>query len=127
MKIEFTDIELRALVRVLTFVRFECTDYDAGFLAGSPHIAEIYKRVTEATKEYYNSKNIPFSDEWQSIESIKGYLDVIKVRIKDATSWKDLESDQRDLFLKTLVYPYKISEETFIELIRYGNEIHGRS
>jgi len=127
MKIEFSDIELRALVRALTFVRFECKENEARFLAGSPHVAEIYKRVTEATGEYYRSKNIPFPDEWQSIESINGYLDIIKIRIKDTDNWKDLEPSQRYSFLNTLVYPYKISENTLIELIRYGDEIHSRS
>lgn len=124
MKIEFSDIELRALARVLTFVRFECKEYEARYLAGSPHIAEIYKRLSEAAGEYYKSKNIPFPNEWPPIESINGYLDVVKIRIKDTDNWKELRSDQRDDYLKTLIYPYKISDQSLIDLIRFGDETH---
>ncbi|MEQ8362971.1 MAG: hypothetical protein RH948_08890 [Cyclobacteriaceae bacterium] len=124
MKIEFSDNELRALVRVLTFVRFECKDYDAGFLAGSPHVADIFKRITEATSEYYKSNNIPFPNEWPAIESMDNYLDVIRIRIKDANNWIQLNPNQRDSFLKILLYPYKYSEKTFNELIQFGDEFH---
>jgi hypothetical protein len=124
MNIEFSDIELRALVRALAYIRFESKEYEARYLAGSPFIGEIHKRVSDATAEYYKSKNMPFPDEWPAIESINGYLDVIKIRIKDTDNWKELEPEHRDSFLKTLVYPYKISGDTFAELIRFGDETH---
>jgi hypothetical protein len=124
MNIEFSDTELRALVRALAYIRFESKEYEARYLAGSPFIAEIYKRVVEATAEYYKSKNIPFIDinNWPMIDNAS--LNVIKIRIKDTYNWKALEPEQRDSFLKTLVYPYKISGDTFAELIRFGDETH---
>ena len=124
MTIEFSDVELIALSKALGFVRFQSQEYEVRYLAGSPHIAEIYKRICEAAGEYYKSKNIPFPDEWPFIESIRGYLDTIKVHIKNTDNWKELKPDQRDSFLKTLIYPYKIAEGTLSELIRFGDEVH---
>jgi hypothetical protein len=127
VNIEFSNTELIALSKALQFVRFQSKDYEARHLAGSPHIAEVYKRISEATGEYYRSLNVPFPNEWPSIESINGYLDVIKIRIKDTDNWNDMQSDQRDSFLKTLVYPYKISDGTLIDLVRFGNEVHSKT
>ena len=124
MKIEFSDAEIIALSKALRFVRFQSEDYDAREFAGSPLIAEVHKRVSEAAGEYYKSKNIPFQDEWPSIESIKSYLKVIKIHIKNVNNWRELKPEHRDSFLKTLVYPYKISDETFAGWIQFGDEFH---
>jgi hypothetical protein len=121
---EFSEIELIVLAKALQFVRFKSMEYDARYLAGSPHIAELHKRITEATHEFYKSRNIPLSEEWPYIEDAKGYLDVIKVRIKDTDNWKDLIPEQRNAFLQTLIYPYKVSDEIISELIRFGDRSH---
>jgi hypothetical protein len=124
IKIEFSNAELVALSKALQFVRFSSEDYDAKEFAGSPHIAEVYKRVCEATNEYYKSLNIRVSEEWPFIETVKGYLNVVKVHIKHTNNWPDLQPSQKDLYVKTLIFPYKVSDKTISELIQYGDEIH---
>ena len=124
MKIEVSDVELVALARVLTYVRFECKEYESRYLAGSPHVAELFKRVSEATFEYYKSQEISVPDEWPSIETIQGYLDIIRTRIVDTDNWNDLNQDRRIAFLNTLTYPYKVSSQTIADLIQFGDEKH---
>jgi hypothetical protein len=125
MKIEFSNGELVALSKALTFVKFHCRDYDARQFAGSPLIGEAYRRIAEAAGEYYKSINISFFDEWPFIESVRDeHLEVIKVHIGHVDNWKDLPPDRCAEFIKTLVYPYRVTDETIDELKAYGDRIH---
>lgn len=124
MNIEFSDIELRVLVRVLTFVRYESEDSESDELANSPHVAELYKRITDATAAGYRAAGVPFPEGWPPIETSKGFMDSIKRRINNVVNWNKFPPEQRVLIIRTLVYPYGLSDGILNELLRFGSETH---
>jgi hypothetical protein len=124
VKIEFTEQELLALNKVLNFIRFGCTVYDARYLASSPIIAELDTKIIEILRLFYEKRGVPLPTEWPRIEELKHYLETIKAHIKNTDNWISLTFDQKTSFVKILVYPYRVLDQTIADLITFGDSLH---
>jgi hypothetical protein len=89
MEINKTE-ELLALSKVLQFIKYECKDYEAAHLAGSPVIGKIFKEVVESLDKYYKQLGIKRTNEWPEIKSVPFYISVIQEHIKNTDAWSEI-------------------------------------
>ncbi|MCR9015011.1 hypothetical protein [Aquiflexum gelatinilyticum] len=113
--------ELLALLKALEFVKYQSKDYESRYLAGSPIIGELYRKISESLHKYYEEIHIPYSKEWVNIESIPAYLNVISNHIANIDNWKDLSEESKIEVVKVFIYPFKVEDSTLVKLIETRN------
>ena len=105
--------ELVALMKLLKFVKFENSDFELSFFAGSPILSEIFKKISEEVKNH-NGKEKEF--DWGYIEDENGYIEIIKERVKKIPDWNIINISQKIELIKVFIHPYKCNKFTMNEL-----------
>lgn len=111
--------ELMALNKALVFLRFQCQDYEAQHISGSPLIKNIHLEVMKSLKEMYKKENVFIPDDLGYIEDYNEYLLTIINTIRNINGWYKLEESIKRTQIEILISPYKIKENTLKFLINY--------
>lgn len=111
--------ELIALNKALTFLRFECREYEVQYIAGSPLIKDIHLVVMDNLRELYKKDNIIMPNDFGFIEDNDAYLQTIITTIKNIASWTALSEHLKKDHVNNLISPYKIKDDTLKYLINY--------
>jgi len=125
----FERYELTALVRALSFVRFESNELGASQLAGSPILHSLFEQASKSlwektAAETKASTAIFFlTNGWPRIEEQPEAVKAIKAHILNAENWIDLSDTDKLDFIKILIQPFKY-DESFIYLLKeYGDSM----
>jgi hypothetical protein len=121
------EYQIRALQKLLYFVKFGCEDSDSREFAGSPIILEIMSIVDNSVNVYNSIYQISYDPKKDLIEENTSYWSIIQKHIRDTREWNSLFIDQKQNHVQTLIKPFLYKPETIIQLIEYGDAYHGSS
>ncbi|UBM60812.1 hypothetical protein LAG90_09205 [Marinilongibacter aquaticus] len=104
MKIE-NEIELRALLKALNFIKYYCKDDDCTEIAASPVVNQVMKGVMEALEPFNLERGFEPTKNLLSIESYPDHIEVIKGRIKATPNWNKLALESKRAYVEDLIQP----------------------
>lgn len=116
------ELEIKALGKLLNFIKFDCSDPDCLLFAASPLINNIYANLLKELTSFYTNVGRPSFENKDYIENYPIYLESIKNNIVRTPDWRNLNDDIKEKYVQELIRPYKFKEETVIYLIGIGNE-----
>lgn len=108
-------IKLMTLIRLVSYVKFDCEDYESSYFAGSPIVGEVLFDLKKKLSSIEGNE-ISFEVKLDSpfgrtlIKSIKWHLG-------NAQSWSEMEQEDKIDHIKNLASPYYINDETINMLI----------
>ena len=109
--------ELIFLQKALSFIKFECEDYEARYLAVSPYSGDLLKRVSTELSDYYKSIRLNHPSQFGRIESVPHYLAGLRTHLSHIDSWSTLTEDVQVAVISDLAAPFTIDQQTISQLL----------
>jgi hypothetical protein len=116
------ELEIKALGKLLNFIKYDCSDPDCLLFAASPLINNIYANLLKELGSIYTRAGRPSIENKHYIESYPIYLENIKSNILRTPAWSNLSEEIKEKYVQELIHPYKFRNETVFSLLRIGNE-----
>ena len=114
---KLTDLsELVVLNKALLYVKFKASDDDSTYLSNSPILNSLLDKVQEALAE----KHAVEFDISKSLflKNHKAIKELVLTKTKNLTGWDEFDLRIKKESLRTIAYPYKISDEEIEELLK---------
>ncbi|GAB4044462.1 hypothetical protein [Spirosoma litoris] len=117
MNIEKID-ELLALQKVLMFVKFGSEEYDAHYLAVSPIVGELLRKVNKELNKHFVERKITHNTEFGSIEDYPNYIEKVKIHLQNIDNWTALDQKIQKEVIIDMCAPFTVPSSIIETLIR---------
>jgi len=107
-------IKLHALIKLISYVKFECEEYESKEFAGSPIIGELLKDLLEqySDPEFKVTLDNPFTTT---------LIKAIKLRLKQTQYWESMNEELKLLYIQDLAAPYILDADLLKDLKNYND------
>ena len=119
---ELNSLEYNALIKLIHFVKYGCTDVEARYHAGSPIISEILHKLII---DFYTKINRDTNFEIENSTPLYNLIyNGVKENLKRTVEWNSMDIDTKKEHIKTLAFPYILDDSILKNLIKTINQLH---
>lgn len=116
------NIKYNTLIKLITFIKFNCDDNEAAFHAGSPIVGELLKElIVEFNKKI--KRDISFEVN-SSVPIYNLVIKGIKKNLERTVEWSVMNNEAKSNHIKNLGHPYIIDNDELELLSRYADNWH---
>ena len=112
-------IKYNTLIKLITFVKFNCEDKEARYLAASPIVGDILKELLVEFNEKFNREPSFIIEEPSSIYNL--VIEGVKCNLQRTDEWQEMDDSSKINHIKNLCMPYIVNEEQINELLQYAD------
>ena len=115
-------LQYNTLIKLISFVKFNCDDVESRYFAGSPIVGEILRDL----QEDFNKKiNRDLSLEINDVGPLYNLVvNGVRENLNRTIEWKDMDNESKLTHITNLCSPYVLKEDYITDLLNYGNEYH---
>lgn len=115
-------LKLRAMIKLINYVKFSCQDAESRYMASAPIQGEILEELINSLNEQSDTKIILKLE--ANTPTFNLVFGGVKMNLERTIEWNSMEDNSKRIHLKNLISPYLVDKSQYDNLIDYANEYH---